>query len=136
MEDAVFALQHQSRVLQELRREISGRWDDNAAHQLNQRYLDPHEADSAEMNAALQSQSVALDNAASHFEQAHEHAIQVENLAFAVDESLRYARRESITAREFQEQHRAALAQAQHLIPRVGDLIAAAEQTCQGVPRQ
>ena len=136
MEDAVFNLQHQSRVLQELRRDISGRWDDSAARQLNQSYLDPHEADTTEMNTALQSQNAALENADSHFAQVHQHAINVENLAFAVDESLNYVRRESTTAREFQEQHRSALAQAQHLIPQVGQLIAAAQQTCQGVPRE
>ena len=135
MEDAVFRLQHQARHLQEFRRDIAGLWDDNAARQLNQRYLDPHETDAAEINMELQGQYVALEKANEHFAQADQHAIQVENLSFAVAESLAFMRRESATAREFQEHHRAQNVQAKSLIVKVDESIAAASAVCQGVPK-
>lgn len=136
MEDAVFKLQHQARILQEFRRDIGGLWDDNAARQVNQRYLDPHEADAAEINTELHSQYLALEKASDHFTQANQHAIQVENLSFAVTESLTFMRRESTTAREFQEHHRAQNVQAKGLIVKVDESIAAASAVCQGVPKE
>src|SRR4051794_7183658 len=53
LENDLWLLEQQSRALQECRRDLAWVWNDEAARELNRRYLDPHAADDGQLHRAL-----------------------------------------------------------------------------------
>ena len=91
MDDILWSMTQQSRVLQELRKEIRGVWDDDAARELTSRYLDPHEGEDQQMLTGLNQQSEAITQSEAKLLSAEGHARQAEDHAAVVAESLKAA---------------------------------------------
>jgi hypothetical protein len=91
MEETLWSMSQRSRMLQELRNDIRRVWDDEAAHQINSRYLNPHEADNVRMTAGLNEQSELLKTAEQHLEFAKSLEWQIDECAAMVTEKLRFA---------------------------------------------
>lgn len=60
MEDELWLLQQKYRDLQEYRLEIRAVWDDAAAREINNRYLNSHETDAEQMQVSLNRQQTTL----------------------------------------------------------------------------
>lgn len=91
MEETLWMMTQQSRVLQELRRDVQSIWNDQAAHELNGRYLNPHETDDQNMLAAFDRQKSILDETFLKLESARAFARQAEEHAAAATIKLDFA---------------------------------------------
>jgi phosphoglycolate phosphatase-like HAD superfamily hydrolase len=136
MEDELWYMQQQSRVLQEFRREIQGLWDDEAARELNLRFLNPHQNDDQQMLAGLVGQDNALDGAHQRLDAAQGLAVQVEKLSAETNEQLELCRQDVETCYQLYEQYREYHSGAHALFPTIEELINRANASCKGVPTE
>ncbi len=98
MIEELWSLAQQSRILQAFRQEIQGVWNDEAARELNARYLNQHQDDDDRMRRSLDGQQRALQdmdlqlaNAAELAVEATKLAEQVRALLHVVDQDVRTA---------------------------------------------
>lgn len=89
MEDLFWSMTQESRVLQELRKEIGGIWNDDAARELTGRYLDPHENEDRRMLTGLNKQKNALDESDAKLVSAETQSRYAEEYGLLVAESLK-----------------------------------------------
>jgi hypothetical protein len=68
--EELWRLGQQSRVLQEFRANTRRVWNDQAAKDINGKYLEPHKDESSKMQKHLGEQRSALDQATAHIESA------------------------------------------------------------------
>lgn len=98
MEDLLWSMTQGSRVLQELRKDIRGVWDDEATRELTSRYLDPQEIEDQHMLAGLNQQMATLDQSQAKLESAQNYSRQVEEHAEVVSERLKSTDQEMKTS--------------------------------------
>jgi hypothetical protein len=89
MEDLLWSMKQESRALQELRSDIRGVWQDEAARELTGRYLDPHQTEDQTMLAGLEQQKEALDHADARLATATRHGQHAEEYALLVVDGLK-----------------------------------------------
>lgn len=95
MDEVLWAMTQQSRVLQELRREIQPLWDDEASREINSRYLNPHEDDDRQMLSELAAQKEALDQTDASLAAARAQAVRADELAAEVRDWLGHTEEET-----------------------------------------
>lgn len=95
MDEILWFLGKRSQTLQHFRADIRGTWDDEAAKDLNLRYLNPHEEDNQQMLASLQYQQGQIHRTQTELEAAHQHSIKAEYHSQQVQQSLRHQVQES-----------------------------------------
>lgn len=130
MEDMLWAISQQSRVLQEFRQDIRGLWSDEAAREINSRYLDPHEQDNQQMLAALQQQAELLSQVDSQLQAAQSNAQQANHLAEAVVEHLKLTEQDLLTTHSHYNVYAHYNAEAQGKLPQIYQLIQQADSVC------
>lgn len=79
----------ESRVLQDLRKDIGGIWQDEASRELTSRYLDPHESEDEQMLAGLNQQKDSLDKSQAKIVSAENYGRQAEEHATLVADGLK-----------------------------------------------
>jgi len=96
LENLLWSMSQESRVLQSYRTEIRGLWQDEAARDLTSRYLDPHENEDKRMLEALGQQKTALEraeerleNSANFVRTAEEYGVHVKDGLKETDQELR-----------------------------------------------
>jgi hypothetical protein len=94
MEEALWSMSQQSRVLQELRRDTRTVWDDEAARELSGRYFDPHEQDEQKMTLALRDQHASLEQCGLQLEASGEHGSKAAGHTAQVAEWLGHTQRD------------------------------------------
>jgi hypothetical protein len=94
LEEALWSINQQSRVLQDLRRDIRVVWEDEAARELNGRYLNPHENDDLSMRAQMKEQVELVQQAHNQVRQAEEFGQQAEDFSKTVCERTQFARQD------------------------------------------
>src|SRR5688572_5389709 len=94
LDDAIWSLTQASRVLQELRRDISVVWEDEAAREINSRYLNPHETDALSIRDEIQEQAELLKQADQKLHGAKEFRQQADHHAKTVAERSQFARQD------------------------------------------
>lgn len=130
MEDLLWRIKRQSQDLQIQRQEIRGIWDDDAALEINRRFLNPHEEDSAEILKSLGQQHESLSGSEKHLQIADEKARIAEDEAHRVDDAIGMVEQESNNAHARHSQHLEHLGAAGDLIPVVYQLIEQANNSC------
>jgi hypothetical protein len=136
MEEILWYTKQQSRLLQEFRQEIQGFWDDEAARDINMRYLNPHQDDDKGMMDGFQGQSNALEEAKVKLSSANEHALQATKLSQEVAELLESTQQEVDIAHQFEEQYQEHHSIARSLLPQIAQSITLANSVCDGVATQ
>ena len=91
MQDTVWSMSQRSRVLQDLRKDISHVWDDGAAREINGRYLDPQESEDDRMRTGLKEQSELLERAYQAVISATDLTLEIDECSAIVTERLRFA---------------------------------------------
>jgi DNA repair ATPase RecN len=130
LDNDLWLLDQRARSLQECRRDIAWVWDDEAARELNRRYLDPHAADDAMMREALHREVERLEALRQAVEAAEEATRVAEDRA----ERMRYELGEM--EREMKECEGARgraieyVSEADELLPKIADLIEQANRAC------
>jgi hypothetical protein len=94
LDDAIWSLTQASRVLQELRRDISVVWEDEAAREINSRYLNPHETDALSIRDEIREQAELLKQADQKLHAAKEFRQQADHHAKTVAERSQFARQD------------------------------------------
>lgn len=130
MEESIWSLSQQSRALQELRKDKRGIWNDQAARDINSRYLDPHEIDSQQMLAALEQQKNALDQADSKLDAAQTYARQADECATVVMDKLKFVEQDITNAFSIYDLYVKYDSDARSKFPRVYELISRANSAC------
>jgi len=94
LEDALWSINQQSRVLQNLRRDIRLVWEDEAARELNARYLNPHEIDDLSTREQMKEQVELVKQAQKQVREAEEFGRQAEDFSKTVCERTQFARQD------------------------------------------
>jgi hypothetical protein len=104
MEEEVWRLGQQLRVLREFRAEVRGIWDDSASRDLNSRDLDPHDADGEHLLESLRAQKEAMGRTQIALTLSEEWAASARGHAMKVMEHLILAREQTAPAyHEFEQ---------------------------------
>ena len=130
MEETLWYMKQQSRSLQDYRKDIQKRWNDSAASDLNNRYLNPHAEDVEEMLRSLEQQQTALKQTDTHLESANNSAIAANKLSEEIGNLLEFTQQELERSysdyQVYQENHAA----TKSLLPIIEDFIKKAENAC------
>ncbi len=132
MEDMLWSMTQESRTLQDLRKDIRGIWQDEAARELNSRYLDPHETEDQQVLAGLNRQKDALDHAMAKLASAENAVRQTEEYGTSVAEGLKSTEQESQSAYENYNTNARYNSEARSKFPEVKRLIDQANCACSG----
>ena len=130
MEDLLWSITQESRVLQELRKDIRGIWDDEAARELTSRYFDPHENEDQRMLAELNQQKNDLDQSQAKLESIKTYMRQVEEHAASVAEGLKVIEQEMSSAYGNYDTYAHYNSEARSKFPAIQKLISQANNTC------
>ena len=130
MEETLWSMSQRSRMLQDLRKDIRPVWDDEAAREINSRYLNPHETDNVRMAEALNEQNEHLKAAEQHLELANGLELQIAICAAEVAEKLRFAEQDLDGSYSNYDQFVHNNAEARSKFPVVQQLIAHANSAC------
>ncbi len=130
MEEALWSMSQRSRMLQELRQDVRHVWDDEAAREINSRYLNPHETDNLRMSRALNEQNEQLQAAERHLELAGSLELKIDECAAIVGEKLRFAEQDIDSSYSNYDQYVHYNAEARSKFPLVQQLIGRANSVC------
>lgn len=133
MDDELWHLVQQSSRLQTFRQEIQARWADEAAQQLNMRYLNPHEMDASSLINYLIQQSDGLSETAAKLTNVQELSLQIETLMETLGSQVEYCKQDEIIFHQLHEQYREYYTGARSLFPDIEQLINLANTFCNGV---
>jgi hypothetical protein len=131
LDDAIWSLTQASRVLQELRGDISVVWEDEAAREINSRYLNPHEVDALSMRDEMQGQAELLKQADNKLHAAKEFRQQADNLSKTVAERSQFARQDLDNAYSSYDVFVQYNADARSKLPTIQQLINRANSACE-----
>jgi hypothetical protein len=128
LQEALWYLQQQSRHLQDYRLDIRGIWADDAAIEIDRRYLDNHAQDSSQSARSLASQLASIVEADVEFDLADKAGTKATQLSQQIDRLLRLARADMNRSQAeydiYQERHlaaNAAIAETESLIAQAGE---------------
>ena|SRR5690242_18830524 len=130
-DDSLWSVTQQSRVLQDLRRDIRIVWEDEAVREINSRYLNPHEADDLSMKEELKEQVELLKQAGHKVTAANEFARQVEEFSKTVAERGQFARQDLDNAYSSYDVFVQYNADARAKFPTIRQLISRANSACE-----
>ena len=130
LEDILWRMVQQSRVLQELRREIQPVWDDNAAREVDNRYLNPHAGDDERLLEQLHLQDESLDQSAMQLTAAQEDDQRAAEQAVVAMEQLRFANQDLQGAYGHYDVYARYHVAARGKFPQVQSLIREANASC------
>lgn len=131
MDDAIWSITQELRVLQELRRDIRIVWEDEAAREINSRYLNPQEVDALGMRDEMQQQSELLKQADHKLHAAKEFRKQADDLSKTVGERSQFARQDLDNAYSSYDVFVQYNADARSKLPTIQQLINRANSACE-----
>ncbi len=130
MTDWFWSVVQRSNALQDFRQSLRGLWNDSAAHEINQHYLDPHRQDNVLMQQMLSQLIDALTDAEGKLDAAEQEGMRAERLSQQVKEYLGYAEHDRSEADRDHGRFLTFNAEAQEELPIISDLIETAKQYC------
>lgn len=130
MDDLLWSMTQQSRSLLDLRKNIQGIWQDEAAREFTGRYLDPHESEDQRMLANLNQQKDTLEQASARLTSAEKHGQQAEELALQVNEGIQSTEQELKSAYGNYDTHIYYNSEASSKLPVIQNLIDQANSAC------
>lgn len=94
MREALWQMQQRFRTLQDYRKDKQGLWNDNAAYEINGRYLNPHEESCEQILQALQQQHAVLQQAHTLLASAESHTVEINKLSEKIVRLLQITQQE------------------------------------------
>jgi hypothetical protein len=131
LDDAIWSINQEMRVLQDLRRDIRVVWEDEAAREINGRYLNLHDVDALSMRNEMQEQSELLKQADSKLHAAKEFRGQADSLSKTVAERSQFARQDLDNAYSSYDLFVQYNADARSKLPTIQQLINRANSACE-----
>lgn len=133
MEQQLWFLRQRFASLQDYRREIQRLWRDDAAHELNGRYFNPHETDSETLQTELAGQLSALERTAGELTQADSHGQQAVEYAEIMATHFDHSERESMVAFQHLDVYGSSRAESEALFSIILSTIDAANGCCSDI---
>ena len=130
MEEILWLMQQCSRELQDYRQDIRNDWDDEAANELNTRYLNPHEEDDQKMRKFLRAQHRGLESAAMQLSIANQRALEADKYSLEVQYFLELTQQDVARSYQSYEQSRRDCLATQSQLELVGKFIIQANSAC------
>lgn len=130
MDNLLWSMTRQSRSLLDLRKNIQGIWQDEAARELTSRYLDPHETEGQRMLTNLNQQKDTLEQASARLTSAEKYGQQAEELALQVNEGIQSTEQELKSAYGNYDTHIHYNSEASSKLPAIQNLINQANSAC------
>lgn len=130
MEEILWRMKRHSQDLQDLRGSIRGLWNDDAAREINGRYLNPHQEDANRISATLLAQNDALEQSKVHVQGATGHEGKTKEFAVIVKQSLEFAVQETRQAQIHYDQSLQQAALGRERVPQIYELIQSANTSC------
>ncbi len=134
MEEDLWYLQQQSRVLQEFRENIQLLWDDEASKTINYHFLNPHQEDDDQMIENFVMQDQHLSESETLRTQAQAQSDVARELSMKIRVLIERAQEDIERAIQYYQQYRNFLAQGKGLIPEIEELVHLANATGEGAP--
>ena len=128
MEETLWYMEQQSRSLKDYRKNKQRQWDDQAARDINRRYLNPHEEDTQQMLQLLKQQQTLLKQADSQIESARDCRVKIEKLSEEIERLLQSTQQD--IQRTYSDYHVYLdnHLEAKSLLPKIRELIHQANQ--------
>lgn len=136
MEEELWRIQRQSQALQEFRHEIQPLWADEAEREFNIRFFLPHENDDKQMIERLGRYFNLGQEIDQRLNSANQCRLRIEMLSLELTECLDAIDQDVNTAYQLQEQYLEYVSLVGATLPQVANLIAQANNSCQGVPTE
>jgi len=133
MEELLWKFARKNRSLIEIRKDIKGIWDDDAARDINSRYLNPHESDAREVQAALQKQHTYIAEAHKFRRQALGAEQRVADFIDKMTSAMNATDKEMALVFSSNEESLNLHAKAKEILPQIDQLIQSANSSCEGV---
>jgi hypothetical protein len=130
MHEALWSMSQRSRSLQDLRKDIRNVWNDEAASDVNGRYLDPHEFEDDRMSTALGEQRELLEHAAQTLESTTDLTLLIDECSAFVTEKLQFAEQDMDNSYSDFDQYVHYNSEARSKFPLVLELIDHANAAC------
>ena len=130
MEDEIWLLTQKLREIKEYRLDTRVAWDDEAAYEINGRYLNPLESDADEMIAELNQQMELLQQVDEKLIHASRLAHTAEKLSKEAARHLQEADDMSLTVYKYLDLFVQHNVEALNIIPKVYQLVAQANAAC------
>ncbi|HEX7333179.1 MAG TPA: hypothetical protein VF290_16865 [Pyrinomonadaceae bacterium] len=131
LDDALWSAAQQSRVLQDLRRDIRIAWDDEAAREINSRYLNSHEADDLSIREEIKEQDELLKQADHKVDTSQKLSRQAEDFSKTAGERSQFARQDLDNAYSSYDVFVQYNADARAKFPTIQQLIKRANSACE-----
>jgi hypothetical protein len=131
LEEALWSMSQRSRALQDLRKDISHVWDDDAARDINGRYLDPHDFEDRRMRTGLTEQQGLLEQSATTLESATDLALQIDECSAIATEKLRFAEQDMDNSYSAYDLYVHYNSEARSKFPLVRELVNHANAACE-----
>jgi hypothetical protein len=130
LDEALWSMVQRSRVFEELRRDICHVWNDEAAHDVENRYLKQHAEEDSRMRTALQEQRELLEEARQTLISAVALSQKIDECSAIVTEKSHFAVQDLDNAYSDFDQYVHHNSEAGARFPQVEDLIAHANAAC------
>lgn len=134
MEEELWYMQQQSRVLQEFRDSIRLLWDDEASRNINRGLLNPHQEDDEGMVQGFVYQLNNLNECNARRIVVLERAHEAFELSEQIAELIRQVDEDIEISIQFNQQYRQSHAESQGILPEVDQMLEQAEQIGNGAP--
>jgi hypothetical protein len=131
LNDALWSATQRSRVLQDLRRDIRIVWADEAAREINDRHLSPHETDDFSMRERIKEQAELLKQAGQKVDVSQDFGQQAEDLSNIIAERIKFARQDLENAYSNYDVFVQYNSDARSKLPTIQQLINRANSACQ-----
>jgi len=134
MDEQLWFMQQQSRVLQEFRTSISLMWDDEAAQTLNRNLLNPHQEDDEAMVGSFVQQNFQLGESAQTRGLVLELVQKVTELLHQIMELIERVDEDTQRSVQYFQQYRSFYAEAQGMLPDIDQLTGKANKAGNSAP--
>jgi len=131
MHEALWSMSQRSRSLQDLRKDIRTVWNDEAARDVNDRYLDPQEFEDDRMKTALGEQRELLEHAAQTLDSTTDLTLLIDECSAFVTEKLQFAEQDMDNSYSDFDQYVHYNSEARSKFPLVLELIDHANAACE-----
>jgi len=131
MHEALWSMSQRSRSLQELRKDIRNVWNDQAARDVNRRYLDPQEFEDDRMRTALGEQREFLEHAAQKLHSTTDLTLLIDECSAFITEKLKFAEQDMDNSYSDFDQYVHYNSEARSKFPLVLELIDHANAACE-----
>jgi len=131
LQDQIWLLERRSRSLQDFRKDIQSIWNDEAAREINDQYLSPHESDDKNMLKAFKEYQRLSDQVKQKVDSSREYFLKINESANQLPERFELIRENISSANCHNDEYLSYREEARAQFREIRRLIKQANQACE-----